>query len=169
MMWKFSVFKYPMLLFSRSVLSNSLRSRGLQHSRPPCLSELVQTHVHWVSDVSYMCVLNCFSCVRFCDPMDCSRPPPRLLCSWGFPGKKAGMGSHALLQGIFPTQGTHPSLLCLLHWQAGSWPLVPPGKPKHPIPNISPTIGHNASLKGVAASLQDGPHRWPPPSDDATL
>ena len=24
---------------------------------------------------------------------------------------------------------THPDLLCLLHWQAGSLPLVPPGKP----------------------------------------
>ena len=31
--------------------------------------------------------------------------------------------------GIFPTQGSNPSLLCLLHWQAGSLPLAPPGKP----------------------------------------
>ena len=30
-----------------------------------------------------------------------------------------------LLQGIFPTQGSNPSLL---HWQADSLPLVPPGK-----------------------------------------
>ena len=36
---------------------------------------------------------------------------------------------HALLQGIFPPQGLNLSLLCLLHWQAGSLPLVPPGKP----------------------------------------
>ena len=27
------------------------------------------------------------------------------------------MGYHALLQGIFPTQGSNPQLLCLLHWQ----------------------------------------------------
>ena len=39
------------------------------------------------------------------------------------------MGCHALLQGIFLTQGSKPHLLCLLHWQAGSLPLVPPGKP----------------------------------------
>ena len=32
-----------------------------------------------------------------------------------------------LLQGIFPTQGSNPCLLCLLHWQADSLPLVPPG------------------------------------------
>ena len=39
-----------------------------------------------------------------------------------------GVGCHALFQGIFLTQGLNPSLLCLLHWQAGSLPLVPPGK-----------------------------------------
>ena len=27
-----------------------------------------------------------------------------LLCPWGFPGKNTGVGCHALLQGIFPTQ-----------------------------------------------------------------
>ena len=34
--------------------------------------------------------------------------------------------------GIKPrTQGSNPGLLCLLHWQAGSLPLAPPGKPFH--------------------------------------
>ena len=36
------------------------------------------------------------------------------------------MGCHALLQGIFPTQGSNPCLLCLLdllHWQVDSLPL----------------------------------------------
>ena len=32
-----------------------------------------------------------------------------------FLGKNIGVGCHALLQGIFPTQGSNPSLL---HWQA---------------------------------------------------
>ena len=39
--------------FSRSVVSDSLWSRGLQNARPPCpspLPELAQTHVHWVGD-----------------------------------------------------------------------------------------------------------------------
>ena len=31
---------------------------------------------------------------------------------------------------IFPTQGSNPRLLCLLHWQAGALSLMPPGKPK---------------------------------------
>ena len=38
--------------------------------------------------------------------------PTRLLCPWDFPSKSTGMGCHALLQGIFPTQGSNP--LCLM-------------------------------------------------------
>ena len=39
--------------FSRSVVSDSLRPHGLQHTRPPVnhqLPEFTQTHVHWISD-----------------------------------------------------------------------------------------------------------------------
>ena len=36
--------------------------------------------------------------------------PTRLLHLWDFPGKIIGMGCHALLQGIFPTQGSNSSL-----------------------------------------------------------
>ena len=35
----------------------------------------------------------------------------RLLCPWNFPGKNIGVGSHSLLQGIFPTQELNPSPL----------------------------------------------------------
>ena len=49
---------------------------------------------------------------------------------WDTPGKNTGVGCHAFLQGIFPTDpGIKPKSLCLLHWQAGSLPLAPPGKP----------------------------------------
>ena len=41
------------------------------------------------------------------------------------PGKNTGVGCHAFLQGMFPTQGSNPRLLCLLHWQANSLPLPP--------------------------------------------
>ena len=34
------------------------------------------------------------------------------------------MGCHALLQGIFLTQGLNPLLSCLLYWRVGSLPLV---------------------------------------------
>ena len=42
--------------------------------------------------------------------------------SMGFSlAKNTGAGCHGLLQGIFPTQGSNPRLL---HWQAGSLPLL---------------------------------------------
>ena len=41
--------------------------------------------------------------------------PTSLLCLGAFPGKNPGVGCHALLQGIFLTQGSNPHLLCLLH------------------------------------------------------
>ena len=53
--------------------------------------------------------------------------PTRLLCSWNSPGKNDGVGCYFLLQGIFLTQGSNPSLL---HWKANSLQLMPPGKPK---------------------------------------
>ena len=39
--------------------------------------------------------------------------PTRLLYPWDSPGENTGMGCHALLQGIFPTQGSNPRLLSL--------------------------------------------------------
>ena len=37
--------------------------------------------------------------------------PTRFLCLWNSPGKNTGVGSHALLQGIFPNQGSKLGLL----------------------------------------------------------
>ena len=43
--------------------------------------------------------------------MDCSPPPTRPLCACDSPVKNTGVGCHALLQRIFPTQGLNPVLL----------------------------------------------------------
>ena len=47
-------------------------------------------------------------------------------------------------QGLFLTQGLNPCLLCLLHWQAGSLPLVPHRKPSYTLCIISSvqSLGH---------------------------
>ena len=74
-------------------------------------------------------MLSRFSCVWLCNAMDCK--PTRLLCPWDSPGRNTGVGCHTLLQGIFPTQGSNPHLLCLLLWQAGSLLLASPGKPSN--------------------------------------
>ena len=49
-----------------------------------------------------------------------------LLGPWDFPGKNTAVGCHFFLQGIFLTQGSHPSLL---HWQADSLLLSHHGSP----------------------------------------
>ena len=49
------------------------------------------------------------SCPAFCDPVDCS--PPGSSVHGDSPGKNTGVGCHALLQGIFSTQGSNPGLL----------------------------------------------------------
>ena len=46
--------------------------------------------------------------------------PAKLLCPWDSAGKNTGVGCHALLQGIFPVQGSNSHFLHLLHWQVGS-------------------------------------------------
>ena len=51
--------------------------------------------------------------------------------SMGFSRPEYWSGLHVLLQGIFLTQGYNWRLLCLLYWQAGSLPIVPPGNPLH--------------------------------------
>ena len=55
--------------------------------------------------------------------------PTRLLCPWNSPGKNTGVGCHALLQRIFPTQGSNPKSLMSPALLAGSLPL-PLGNPR---------------------------------------
>ena len=49
------------------------------------------------------------SCQIFCDPMDCDLPGSSV--HGDSPDKNTGVGCHALLQGIFPTQGSNLRLL----------------------------------------------------------
>ena len=47
----------------------------------------------------------------------CGLKPTSLLCPWVSLGKNAGVGCHALLPGIFPTQGSNQHVLHFLHWR----------------------------------------------------
>ena len=88
-------------------------------------------------------------------------------------GKNIGVGCHALLQMIFPTQGLNPHLLCLVQWQVGSLPPAPSGKkasqcllsptPSSPIPalcSFSPTPDLLLAFTGALACT------LPPPDND---
>ena len=69
------------------------------------------------------------SCLTLWDPRDCN--PPGSSVPGDSPGKKTGVGSHTLLQGIFPTQGLNPGLLncrlilCCLSHQGSPLSLIP--------------------------------------------
>ena len=86
-------------------------------------------------------------CLTLCNPMDCSLPgsfvhgilQPRI---WEWV---------AILQGIFLTQGLNLCLLGLLHWQAGSLPRVPLGKPKSPLGHVKTLKGKNVPLRTVTS------------------
>ena len=67
------------------------------------------------------------SCPTLCDSVDCSLPGSSV--HRDSPGKNTRVGCHALLQGIFPTQGLNPGLLhykqilyCLSHEGSTAWP-----------------------------------------------
>ena len=73
------------------------------------------------------CTLSRFSHVQFSvTPWTIAHQAPP---SMGFSRQKYWSGLPCHLQGIFLTQRLSPCLLCLLHWQVGSLPVAPPGKP----------------------------------------
>ena len=71
------------------------------------------------------------SCPTLCDPMDpIARQAP---LSMGFCRQEYWSGLPCPPPGHLPDSGIEPVFLSLLHWQAGSLPLAPPGKPPFPL------------------------------------
>ena len=79
-------------------------------------------------------------CLTLCDSMDCSLPGSSV---HGILQART-LGCHALLQGIFPTQGWNWHLWGLLHWQV--LPLASPGKPLNDYMVISNSLYLNLCL-----------------------
>ena len=76
------------------------------------LNDLAHSH-RQVAPSDFTHVFSCCSFTELC-PSLCDLhglQPARVLCPWNSPGKNTGVGSHSLLQGIFPTQGWNPGLL----------------------------------------------------------
>ena len=120
-----------------------------------CLSLLVHTFFGILTSISN--IVN-RSCSIMSNSATLRIQPARLLSPWDFPGKNTGVNCHFLLQGIFPTQGSNSSLL---HWQAGSLPLAPSGKPhiafysglNYSVSNINNTEYMLLSLMSLNISL----------------
>ena len=67
-------------------------------------------------DICTQCYVMCLvtqSCLTLCNPMDYSLPSSSV--HGDSPGKNTRVGCHALLQGIFPTQGSNLGLLHCRH------------------------------------------------------
>ena len=67
----------------------------------------VYCHLAYLTYIWVLCLVT-QSCPTLCDPRDCSWPDSSV--HGDSPGKNTGVGCHALLQRIFPTQGLNPSL-----------------------------------------------------------
>ena len=72
-------------------------------------------------------MLSCFSCAQLFATL--WTIAHQALLSMGLTRQEYCSGLPCPPPGIFPTQVSNPPLLCLPHWQTGSLPLVPPGKP----------------------------------------
>ena len=96
---------------------------GQLHSSVSPVTKNVETHPAGVLNFSYKwkCFLwvsiylknqSKFSCSVVSNSLQpCGLQPTRLLHPWNSPGKNTGVGSHSLLQGIFPIQESNPNLL----------------------------------------------------------
>ena len=92
---------------------------------------------------STMCAVLCLvaqSCLTLCDPMACS--PPGTSVHGDSSDKNTGVGCHAPLQGIFPTQGLNPDPR-FPSLQADSLPSEPQGKP------MNTGVGSLSLLQGI--------------------
>ena len=102
----------------------------LKSSKKPSQSAPVPTkskYLSWTPTVSCVHAQSLQLSLTLCHPIHCRLPGSSV--HGGSPGETTGVGCFYLLQGIFPTQGSTPYFLHLLHWQVGSLPLAPPGKP----------------------------------------
>ena len=70
-----------------------------------------------------LCAKSLQSYPTLCNPMDCNLPGSSVHGIL----QASILECVALLQEVFPTPGSNPCLLWLLHWQVGSLPLVPGG------------------------------------------
>ena len=88
------------------------------------------------------------SCLTLCDMRILCPGPIRILCPWGFSRQEYWNGLSCPPPGDLPNRGIEP-VSHLLHWQVGSLPLGPPGKP---------TTG-NSIVKNPTASARDARDR----------
>ena len=109
-----------------SMCCGSLDERGVGGRMDLCIytTESLHCSPETITTLLIGYVLSYFSCVQLLAAL--WTVASRSLCPCNSPGKNTGVGCHAILQVIFPTQGLNTCLLHLLYWQVGALPLVLP-------------------------------------------
>ena len=100
----FCVLAPAYFFISPAATTFSARSAHSPQLRDPQRTMLDSTQLH----LHIMLCLLAQSCPPLWDPMDCS--PLGSFVHEDSPSKNTGLGCHAFLQGIFPTQGLNPGL-----------------------------------------------------------
>ena len=107
--WTWNIFLFP--VFLTGTLPYSKTTRYTTHNWFPWRNWPLYTLLGLLNYSACVCV----SCLVVSDSLwPHGLYPTKLLCPWNSPGKNTGVGCHALLWGIFPTQGSNPGLL---HWR----------------------------------------------------
>ena len=106
-----------------------LRTTNCVHPFPALISDYIlafENQTQW-DYLCHVCAQLLQSYLTLCDPRTVARQAP---LSWDTSGKNTGVGYHALLQRIFPTQWLNPCprqfLLCrwvLYHWAIRKAPI----------------------------------------------
>ena len=110
--------------------SHCLQEHTMQWRKSHCLQEHTMRWV-WGHQAAGACVHP--KALQLCPTQSHGLQLSSIISPWDSRGKNAGVGWHALLQGISPTQESNLGLLCLQKRQAGSLSLVPPGKPRQEV------------------------------------
>ena len=132
LLWRNAVDSYPYnLLIEKIILKNHLNS--LEFVIKSYIAS-GKVFIPFISKMDYACLhaKSLQPCLTLCKLMDCGPPASSVHVRQEeySPGKNTGVGCHAFLQGIFPTQGSNPHLLCLPALAGGSLTLSRLGSPQ---------------------------------------
>ena len=110
-----------------------------------------------------MCALSRQLCPTLCNPMDWNQPGS--FVHGDSPGKNSGVGCHAFLQGIFPTQGLNPGLP---HCRQILYHLSHQGSPRilrwvaYPFPRGTSRLRNQTSVSCIAGGILGKPNTMLP-------
>ena len=95
-----------------SAVQRGMKSTGEMQSRGRLIWAKSRVKASSQDGLAHVCLVKMALCSVTCDSLWLhGLQHTRLLCPWNSPGKNTGVVYHALLQGIFLTQGSNPYLL----------------------------------------------------------